>query len=229
MTDTHGRSRLCGFIRFDRAQAAFGAIAKLNLYLPAGAYRPIKVRIAAKQADHWKAKGVGPYSREKAMLLRKCKNVRKWAHPPHQAYHFNEFIPSGKYGSTTSVSMLPANSESEISSPHNIEANGAPTSPEEKNEGSYFYARHANIMTSNEAKTGLFLCNLPTVFDEDHIKHFCGEYGTILQVRLQKSKDHSSLGMGFITFATAKEAEAAQAALNNCVIFNKTLSARLVD
>lgn len=77
LTDSHGRSRLCGFIRFDNTEAAVFAIEQFNMHVPVGAYRPIKVRLARRQAEHWKMKGVGPYSKEKAELLRKGGKIQQ--------------------------------------------------------------------------------------------------------------------------------------------------------
>lgn len=65
-----GTSRLCGFVRFDEAQAAQAAIDTYDSFRPKGAYRPIKVRLAQRQEDFWKAKGVGAYSKRKAALLK---------------------------------------------------------------------------------------------------------------------------------------------------------------
>jgi len=65
-----GISRLCGFVRFDEAGAAQAAIDTYDSFRPNGAYRSIKVRLAQRQEDFWKAKGVGSYSKRKAALLK---------------------------------------------------------------------------------------------------------------------------------------------------------------
>lgn len=215
LTDGRGRSRLCGFVRFNKPESAMDAIEQFNLHVPQGAYRPIKVRLAKKQADHWRSKGVGPYSREKAMLLRKNNSYKNWGQRQPAAYEhtihsMQESEINNNITSSIQQSILSHSSES------------ASTALEQ----SVFKAEQTTSK-SEKSSTRLFICNIPIFFKEDNVKHFCGEYGEVLGVELQTSQDSISLGMCWVTFASRENALAAHKSLDGCDIFNQKLSCKL--
>jgi RNA recognition motif-containing protein len=217
LTDGRGRSRLCGFVRFNKPEAAIDAIEQFNLHVPQGAYRPIKVRLAKKQADHWKSKGVGPYSREKAMFLRKNNSHENWGQRQPMAHEYGSSYSMPLLHEDNEINKITSSMQSVLSYPSEIVP--------DVTEQSVFKTEQTS--KSDQSSTRLFLCNLPIFFKEDNVKHFCGEYGKVLGVELQTSQDDVSLGMGWVTFATRENALVAQKSLHGCDIFNQKLSCKL--
>lgn len=219
LTDARGRSRLCGFVRFNKPEAAMNAINQFNLHVPQGAYRPIKVRLAKKQAEHWKLKGVGPYSREKAMFLRKNNSHKNWGQVQHAAQDYGpSHIMPPSQNIPDEINKITSSMQTILSFPSELE----PEVPEQS-----VFKSEQMPSKSEKSTSRLFICNLPIFFGEADIKHFCGQYGEVVCIELQTSKDQVSLGMGWVTYASQENALAAQNSLDGCVIFNKTLSCHL--
>jgi len=212
LLDEIGQSRLCGFTRFNEATSAVKAIDQFNGYTPPGAYRPIKVRLAVKQVDHWKSKMVGPYSRQKATMLRRR---RDW---------WNQSNDFESPGQKSSVKISQQTDVQDCDQPSNVRKSQCETPQAE------IVKEVLEKISQEETKsTKIFICNFPTFFTSEHMEHVCKQYGNIVDIQLQKSLDGNGLGMGFVTFETQEGATKAKDALSECEFFGNTISVQYVN
>lgn len=87
------------------------------------------------------------------------------------------------------------------------------------------------IWFSGEAARGvLYIGHLPKGFNESELKQFFSQFGEVTKLRVSRSvKTARSRGYAFLEFAERKTASIAAKAMNNYMIFGRTLDVQIME
>ncbi|KAL3312810.1 hypothetical protein Ciccas_008590 [Cichlidogyrus casuarinus] len=83
----------------------------------------------------------------------------------------------------------------------------------------------ANSLTSEAGPKRLHVSNIPFRFRESDLRNLLGQFGTILDVEIIFN-ERGSKGFGFVTFASANEADKARESLNGTVVEGRKIEVR---
>jgi len=207
----HGKSRRCGFVRFDKQECALQAMYNRHGWVPPGASSALRVQIA-KSNPAKQAKRVYLHNGDCVTIP---KNTRD-DHVPHES----------------NVGMSPHTSRSsssgqKFSSPKPDKPNKGP-SPN-NSAVSVEQSRPIELAPEDATSCALYVWNLPTFMPEDIVHKMFAKYGTLKELTLDRDAKGQNIGTCLAIFSSKPGALNAFNSLNSVTMCNKELQMRFCE
>jgi len=202
----HGKSRRCGFVRFDKQECALQAMYSRHGWVPPGASSALRVQIAKSN----------PAKQAKRVYLHNGECVT---------------IPKNTIADPNNVGISPPSSRSSsgqtFSSPNaDRQFSGpSPTSSAASREQN----KPVEIAPEDSKSCTLYIWNLPTFVPEEIVHRMFSKYGELQELTLDRDANGQNIGTCLAIFTSREGAVNAFNSLNSVTMCNKELQMRFCE
>jgi len=202
----HGKSRRCGFVRFDKQECALQAMYNRHGWVPPGASSALRVQIAKSN----------PAKQAKRVYLHNGECVT---------------IPKNKRGEHIVVGIHPNTSHSSSGQKFTSPQSDNPTNghSESSNVDSLDKSRPVETAPEDATTSTLYVWNLPTFMPEEIVHRMFAKYGELEDLTLDRDAKGQNIGTCLAVFASNEGAANAYSALNSVNMCDKELQMRFCE